>query len=219
MVTVAENFLIRQIQQKHPPTANLKRSLMLTVDENNIIVCNHRIPFIIHIHEKLFHGGPRETLNELRSRFWISQGKRTVMKAINNKCQHCKLLKLKPYLMPPMPALPAERTQAFAPFLHTGLDYAGPFMVKQGAENVKSWIILFTCLSTRAVHLETVNGLDSYNFILAFERFVARRGRPNLVISDNQTTLKAASKLLIPCWENKDPSKNFTLLLFDAKLS
>jgi hypothetical protein len=151
MVTVAENFLIRQIQQKHPPTANLKRSLMLTVDENNIIVCNHRIPsenglgliwlphcyevnlLIIHIHEKLFHGGPRETLNELRSRFWISQGKRTVMKAINNKCQHCKLLKLKPYLMPPMPALPAERTQAFAPFLHTGLDYAGPFMVKQGA--------------------------------------------------------------------------------------
>uniref|UniRef100_A0A914Y2H1 Integrase catalytic domain-containing protein n=1 Tax=Panagrolaimus superbus TaxID=310955 RepID=A0A914Y2H1_9BILA len=222
MITVAENFVIRQLQQKYPPTANLKRSLMLTVDENDILVCNHRIPserglgliwlpdclelnlLIIHIHEKLFHSGPRETLNELRSRFWICQGKRTVMKAINKQCQHCKLLKLKPYQMPAMPALPTERIQAFAPFLHTGLDYAGPFMIKQGAENVKCWLILFTCLSTRAIHLETVTGLDSYNFILAFDRFVARRGRPNLVISDNQTTLKAASKLLVPCWQNKE---------------
>uniref|UniRef100_A0AC35GH83 Integrase catalytic domain-containing protein n=1 Tax=Panagrolaimus sp. PS1159 TaxID=55785 RepID=A0AC35GH83_9BILA len=97
-----------------------------------------------------------------------------------------------------MPTHPLERTTAFPPFKHVGLDYAGPKLVRGDTETKKVWIILITCLSTRAVHLEITYGLDASSFLLAFRRFIARRGRPDLIISDNQSTLKAAEKIVTP---------------------
>uniref|UniRef100_A0A914YB01 Integrase catalytic domain-containing protein n=1 Tax=Panagrolaimus superbus TaxID=310955 RepID=A0A914YB01_9BILA len=223
LIMEAEVNLIKQLQQKCPPTVNVQRNLMLKLNQAGLIVCNHRIAatektpdliwlpdcyevhlLILHIHAKLFHAGPRETLNELRSLYWLCQGKRITSKVINNECQKCKLLKLKPYKMPVMPELPCERTTASAPFKHCGLDYAGPKMIKVDSETKKCWIILFTCFSTRAIHLEVVKGLDAHNFILAFRRFTARRGRPDLIVSDNQSTLKAASTLIEPCWHQNE---------------
>ena len=47
------------------------------------------------------------------------------------------------------------------------------------------WICLFTCLSVRVVHFELVRGLTAQQFLDCVRRFVARRGRPQLIISDN----------------------------------
>ncbi|GFX85266.1 integrase catalytic domain-containing protein [Trichonephila clavipes] len=52
-------------------------------------------------------------------------------------------------------------------------------------ENKKCWIVLFTCAIYRAVHLELITSLSTDSFILAFRRFIARRGRPTTIYSDN----------------------------------
>ena len=83
------------------------------------------------------------------------------------------------------------------PFAHTGLDFAGPlyFMESQnGNNNSKAYVCLFTCASTRAVHLELTPRLNVENFLLAFHKFVARHGLPATILSDNAKILKSANK-------------------------
>lgn len=49
-------------------------------------------------------------------------------------------------------------------FLHCGLDYAGPVLVRasggRGITCKKAHIALFVCLATRAIHLELVGNYD-----------------------------------------------------------
>jgi len=62
------------------------------------------------------------------------------------------------------------------------------------------WICLFTCLSVRAVHLELVRGLSAQQFLDCVRRYVARRGRPQLIISDNAPQFKLVQTLLDREW-------------------
>ena len=66
---------------------------------------------------------------------------------------------------------------------------------------MKVWVSLFTCLSTRAVHLEVVSDLSTECFLNCFKRFVSRRGLPIVICSDNGTTLKGASRFVDTLWE------------------
>ena len=60
----------------------------------------------------------------------------------------------------------------------------------------KVYVLLFTCCSVRAVHLELATDLSVDVFIRCLRRFAARRGLPELIISDNAKTFKAADKIL-----------------------
>ena len=82
--------------------------------------------------------------------------------------------------------------EAFA-FSSIGVDFAGPLYVKNPE---KAWICLYTCCATRAVHLDILTDLSTDSFIRSFRRFVARRGFPNRVISDNGKTFKGADKAI-----------------------
>ena len=78
-----------------------------------------------------------------------------------------------------------------------GLDFAGPLFVKDGKRNMsKVYIALFTCAVTLAVHLELVKDMSVDVFLRSFRRFVARRGSPTMVVSDNARTFKLAATLL-----------------------
>ncbi|XP_062701620.1 uncharacterized protein LOC109433489 [Aedes albopictus] len=146
-------------------------------------------------HIRFLHQNNETVFNELRQRFRIPR-LRTVIAKTAKECQYCRIRKASP--QPPiMAALPETRLTAFVrPFTHTGVDYFGPILVKQGRSLVKRWIALFTCLSIRAVHLEIVHTVSASSCIMAIRRFIARRGSPLTFCSDNGTNFVGASNLL-----------------------
>ena len=76
------------------------------------------------------------------------------------------------------------------PFCRTGINLFGPIYVKQRRARLKRWGVLFTCFTTRAIHLEVVEGLDTESFISSLQRFMNRRGRPDEIFSDSGTNIK-----------------------------
>ncbi|XP_066910326.1 uncharacterized protein [Clytia hemisphaerica] len=77
-------------------------------------------------------------------------------------------------------------------FSSTGLDFAGPLFVKnKGLPSSKVYILLFTCASSRAIHLEFTPDIKSPAFIQGFQRFASRCGTPDEIINDNAKTFKS----------------------------
>ena len=133
-------------------------------------------------HQKLTHAGQEHILTELRQQFWIPKGRSAVRKVVRS-CLTCKKQRAtKREQM--MAALPAFRTTAYEPcFSHTGVDYVGPLNVKTRRAVVKRWGAIFTCLNSRAVHLELATSLESDCFINVSRRFINRKGAPNVFTS------------------------------------
>ena len=154
-------------------------------------------------HEKVFHNGTVETLNLARQRYWIIRG-RELAKRIVKQCIICKKLEGLPFNSIFNPDLPAFRVDDSPPFSHVGIDFAGPLLVKNKdtVKERKVYLCLFTCASTRAVHLEMVSSLEVNEFICAFRRFSARRGLPATIISDNAKTFKSAAKEIKQLWRS-----------------
>ena len=96
-----------------------------------------------------------------------------------------------------MADLPRERLdEHMLSFTLTGINYIGPFKVNSLRRNKKRWCCLFTCLTTRAVHIEVVQSLDTASCLAAVTRFIARRGHPNIIISDKGTNFVGAANEL-----------------------
>jgi len=162
-----------------------------------VLMKSHHLAVLIaqDAHERVMHNKVKETLTEIRSRYWIIRGRQFVRQIIH-KCVICRKLEGTPYALPPPPPLPDFRVTEQPPFMYTGVDFAGPLYVKtQGlVEMKKVWLSLFTCCVTRAVHLDIVPDLTAENFLRCFKRFTARRGVPLRMISDNGKTFKSAAK-------------------------
>ena len=75
------------------------------------------------------------------------------------------------------------------PFALTGLDHAGPLYCCDTPRK-KYWVLLFTCGVVRAVHLELVDALSTYDTVLAFRRLVALRGLPKVIYSENRVEIE-----------------------------
>ena len=153
------------------------------------------------VHQKIMHSGIRQTLVTLRERFWVLRGREAVKRNIS-KCVICQRHDGMAFKPPPAPDLPIERVSMEPPFTFTGLDFAGPLYVRGKREQVSSRsrehnkvvVCLFTCASTRAVHLVLTQGLSVQSFLMAFRRFASRRGLPSKLISDNAKTFRSAWK-------------------------
>ena len=110
--------------------------------------------------------------------------------------------------------MPTERVSEEPPFTNTGLDFAGPLYVRipsqsQSKESEKVYVALFSCASTRAVHLELVENLSVPTFLQAFRRFTSRRGLPSTIFTDNAKTFKAASREVIGIFKSKEAERYF----------
>ncbi|XP_049873592.1 uncharacterized protein LOC126373008 isoform X4 [Pectinophora gossypiella] len=149
-------------------------------------------------HLRQGHAGPQHTLYSFREQFWPIGG-RTLARSIVRKCITCLRLKAKT-LNPFFGDLPSSRVTEFYPFQTCGTDFAGPFMIssKKGRGNrvSKSYLCLFVCFSTKAVHLEVVSDLSTAAFIACLKRFISRRGKPHYIYCDNAKNFVGAKNEL-----------------------
>ncbi|KAF7650068.1 hypothetical protein LDENG_00131850 [Lucifuga dentata] len=144
-----------------------------------------------HIHERSGHSGTNHMLSELRKKYWVVKGNSVARKVIS-KCVVCRHVRGKTGEQK-MAYLPQERILPdLPPFTNVGLDYFGLIEVKRGRSMIKRYGVLFTCLSSRAVHLEVAYSLDTDSCIHALRRFICRRGQVKHIRSDNGTNLVGA---------------------------
>lgn len=154
---------------------------------------------IDHFHRCTSHGGAQLMMSVIRRQYWIING-RTCIRHHNHRCIECfrhrgDTLRQLMGSLPPARVRPTSR-----PFVHVGVDYCGPFDVRaskgRGITSYKAYIAVFVCLTVKAVHIELVDGLTTDAFLAAFRRFVARRGLPSDVYSDNGTNFLGAANEL-----------------------
>lgn len=127
---------------------------------------------------------------------YIILGLGTLCEQIKSRCSVCRMRNGKVFgqLQAPLPTgRLGEKLRAFA---HVGMDFAGPFEVKvgRGKPRRKLWVLLLTCLSTRAVHLEASRGMDTTHVVNALSRFSDVRGVPETITCDNQTSFQKSDK-------------------------
>ncbi|XP_043211405.1 uncharacterized protein LOC122375894 [Amphibalanus amphitrite] len=157
-------------------------------------------------HERTCHGGRGSTLNELRaSGYWVIGGRSAVSSYIFD-CVKCKRLRGSP-LTQKMADLPPERTEPAEPFSHCAVDCFGPFYVKEKRSEVKRWGILFSCLASRSIHLESVNSLSADSFLNAVRRFACRRGPIRKLFCDNGTNFVGGKNMLEGALKEEDHVK------------
>ncbi|KAL3073720.1 hypothetical protein niasHS_016626 [Heterodera schachtii] len=146
-------------------------------------------------HQKRHHLGVDTTLTEFLSEFWMPSARLHVKRALRD-CLLCRRMNAQQFALPTMPPLPGERVRRHAPFQSIGIDFLGPTTISLAGEKIKAWILIITCLATRAVYLEATLDLTSETFINVLRRFISRRGKPDIIWSDNATTFKLAQKTL-----------------------
>ena len=133
------------------------------------------------------------------------------MRRVLNACFSCKKRNQLP-IAQKMADLPPERVASQEPpFTYVGVDCFGPFHVKRGCCLEKRYGVHFTCLTISAVHVEIAHSLDTSSFVNALRRFIARRGVPQEIRSDNGTNFTSADKELrtaIGKW-NREMIKEF----------
>ena len=154
------------------------------------------------------------THSEVRQRgYWIIGGSSAVSSLVS-KCVVCK--KLRAPLQQQKPSdLPEDRVEATAPFTYSDVDYFGPFLIKDGRKDVKRYGVLFTCMASRAIHIETANSLERDAFINALRRFQAERGPVHQLRSDRGTNFIGAQRELTQALEQMDQEKIRSRLLKD----
>ena len=164
-----------------------------------LILKAHPLAMLIvrQAHVRVCHNGPKETLAEMRAKYWIPRGRRFVREIVH-QCVVCRRFEGLALKTAPSPPLPECRVREAPAFSFTGIDFAGPFMVytDQTPQSRKVWMSLFTCYVTGAVHLDTVPDQSTTAFIRCLKRFTARRGIPKQFISDNAKTFKAIAQYL-----------------------
>lgn len=136
-------------------------------------------------HNSTCHGGAQLCTQYLRNKYWILKI-RVLTRQVVKKCVICCRFKQEGAAQF-MADLPSMRTQVVPAFFHCGVDFAGPFKLKQSRNvTIKGYIAVFICMTYKAIHLELVGGLDSHSFIAALIRFInIRAGVVHHMYSDN----------------------------------
>ena len=177
----------------------LNRSNIPLEGRNPIIIPKrHHIATLLvrHYHDSIQHQGRHFTEGAIRAAgFWIVSGKRLIASLLHD-CVQCRKLRGKPACQK-MADLPVDRLTPSPPFSSVGVDTFGPWEVvarrtRGGHANSKRWTILFTCLSTRAIHLEVIEQMTSSSFINAVRRFISIRGKVSEFRSDRGTNFVGA---------------------------
>ena len=184
---------------------------------NPVILTKHPLVrlFMTQLHQELMHCGYKRLMAEMQQRFWML-GLRDMAKSVVKTCMICRKMKRK-VCEQQMGQLPNQRTSPGEPaFSNTALDFFGPFEIKVARKSVKdAWCCIFTCMTSRAVHLELCTDKTSDTFLMAFRRFASLRGHPRFIWSDRGTNFVGAQAYLREMIDNWDEVKIKTALADD----
>ena len=154
-----------------------------------------------NVHEDNLHVGRERTLAIIRQQYWIPRYCGMIRRILSN-CAKCKKERTMPE-SPLMGDLPKERVKfREKPFSNTGVDYFGPYLIKKNRETrstkalTKRYGVIFTCLATRAIHMELAGDLSADSFLLDLRRFISRRSNVKVMRSDNGTNFVGANNEL-----------------------
>lgn len=174
----------------------------LSYDQRHPIILSNNHHFtnliVMHEHKKQLHAGPQLLLANIRLKFWILSGLNTIKKVLRS-CIICFRVKPKGSSAL-MGDLPESRITPSRPFYDSGVDFAGPINIKtsklKNSKILKSYIAVFVCFVTKAVHIEVVSDLTTESFLNALKRFISRRGKCRNLYSDNGTNFVGANNEL-----------------------
>ena len=151
--------------------------------------------FLENTHVKHFHQGV-EYLRSIVQEHYTVRKLRSSLRSIKAHCLRCRDFQAVT-MQPIMSDLPKERVAYQSPpITNTGFDYFGPFYATVRRTTEKRWGFLFTCLTTRAVHVDIVTSMDTSSCVMGVEQFVSCRGTPAMIWSDNGTNFIGAEKEL-----------------------
>ncbi|KAL7841272.1 hypothetical protein SRHO_G00249630 [Serrasalmus rhombeus] len=194
-----------------------KMAMPISQQHPAILPKNSHISRLImrHIHQTLGHSGRNHVLSKLRQHYWIPSANSLARRTIK-ECVLCRRLQGKPGEQK-MADLPAERiTPDLPPFTHVGIDYFGPIEVKKGRGTAKRYGVIFTCLVSRAIHLEVANSLDTDACINALQRFICRRGPVSTIRTDQGTNFIGSHRELDNSLKDVDHEKIHETLTKDG---
>ncbi|XP_075170111.1 uncharacterized protein LOC142242417 [Haematobia irritans] len=150
--------------------------------------------YVRHIHRHHYHASTQTLMALIRQQFWIPNA-RKIIRTVVGACLHC--YRYRPKLCNQiMGDLPVARVSMARPFTVSGVDFCGPFTTTvnlRGCRTTKSYVAVFICFCTKAVHLE-VSDLTAKAFVAALKRFVARRGLCAQLFCDNATNFVGARR-------------------------
>lgn len=185
-----------------------RSSLQFNQKHQLLLPQKHHITQLVikQLHHKHLHLGPRSLLYLSRDKFWIINGLRTIKSCLSS-CLTCFKSNPKPAKQL-MGNLPVERVTQARPFLNVGIDGMGPIKITETRKFVQVYILIFICLSTRAIHLEIVSDLTHETIMQAINRFIGRRGLCRTIFSDNAKGFTKAHKVINTFFENFQTKDN-----------
>lgn len=147
-------------------------------------------------HLRTLHEGVSLTMAKVRQRHWIPRLRR-LAKKVRKACHGCRRFQIQALDNPPAGNLPKDRTDGKGAFKVIGIDFAGPlkYRKRQKVEG-KAYLILYACSLMRGLYLELLPNMEKTEFLRSLQRFIARRGRPEKIYSDNGGTFVGAAKWL-----------------------
>lgn len=153
---------------------------------------------IRHFHITYLHAGQQLVSSLISQKYWILSS-RSAIRHIIFKCVVCARHRATAP-QPIMADLPSFRVRPCRPFSNVGVDFAGPFQVKESrrknAKAIKGYLAVFVCTVIKSVHLEIVSDLSTDAFMASFNRFISRRGIPSNIYSDCGTNFQGANRQL-----------------------
>lgn len=145
------------------------------------------------VHQETLHGGVWLTMAKVRTRYWIPK-LRQLVKIVCENCHGCKRFQTSAYAAPPPGNLPTTRTQGTNPYQEIGVDYAGPIQYRVSKQReAKAYVLLYACSLTRGIYLDLLPNLETGECLKSLKQFIARRGRPERMYSDNGRTFVDAA--------------------------
>jgi len=166
---------------------------------------------IADVHRRCMHMGVATTLAGVRKGgFWIPKG-RAAVHGVLSRCIDCKKINAHPYKYPKPNDYVRDKVNFVTPFNSCGIDFTGHFWVRIDDVSRKMYLLVFTCLNIRAIHLELLPDMSCRSFLLAFIRFTNAHGMPSSIYSDNAQTFLTSMGIV----ENSSISDEFSNYLIE----